>query len=514
MRHLTRCVGALLAVVLAAPHPVAANDLGSEHHSGPPEHYSVQGQLGVVHFANSGAPRAQPAFQRGLLLLHSFEYSAAQREFQKAEDLDPSFAMAVWGEALTYNHTLWHEQDTAAARAALAKLGSSPEERIARGATPRERDYLATLEKLYGPGEKAERDAAYSSALGDLSRRYPKDLDARALYCLSLLGLSPKRDFRIYMRAAAEGEAVYDVDKHHPGALHYLIHAYDDPVHAPLGLRAARLYAKVAPASSHAQHMTSHIFFALGLWDEAIAANEASLHVAHSQGDPAYHSLLWLEYAYLQKDRRTAAESLVQSVTRDVVRGSTKENRLRAAFSRATWLIETRGAPGADASQTLDSSGITSIGYFAVHDFARGLIAAGSGDVGGARAALGQLHDRINSARVVPVGENRDWFDALSENDLAQARALATALEGAVEFAAGQHAAGIVHVREAIAATAQMEFEYGPPWSAKPFEELLAELLLADGQRAEAAAAFQRELLMYPNRRLGVQGLATAGASP
>jgi tetratricopeptide (TPR) repeat protein len=513
MGHLTRCVGAAVAFVFAvvAIQPVAASCAGPEHHS---ELHFVQGQLGVVHFANSGARRAQPAFQRGLLLLHSFEYLAARGEFQKAEELDPSFAMAVWGEALTYNHTLWHEQDTAAARAALAKLGSTPEERIARGRTERERDYLASVEKLYGPGDKAERDAAYSAALGDLSRRYPKDLDARALYSLSLLGLSPKRDVRIYMRAAAEAEAVYEVEKRHPGGLHYLIHAYDDPVHAPLGLRAARLYAQVAPAASHAQHMTSHIFFALGLWDDAIAANEASVRVAQSQGEHAYHSLLWLEYAYLQKDQRAAAESLVRSVTRDVASGPTKENRLRAAFSRATWLVETRGAPGADASQTVDSSGVTSIGYFAVHDFARGLVTAASGDVAGARAALTQLSDRINSARIVPVGENRNWFDALSENDIAQARALATALDGAVEFAEGQHAAGIVQVREAIATTAQMEFEYGPPWSAKPFEEILGELLLADGQQAEAAAAFERVLLMYPNRRLAVEGLAAAKVAP
>jgi tetratricopeptide (TPR) repeat protein len=513
MRQLTRCVGALIAVVfaVAAVQPVAASDSSLEHHS---EHdsepYSVQGELGVVHFASSGAPRAQPAFLRGLLLLHSFEYSAARREFQKAQDFDPAFAMAVWGEALTYNHTLWNEQDTAAARAAMAKLGSSPEKRIAQGRTARERDYLASLEALYGPGAKAERDAAYSAALGDLSRRYPRDLDARSLYALSLLGLSPKRDVRIYMRAAAEAEAVYDVDKRHPGALHYLIHAYDDPVHAPLGLRAARLYAQVAPAASHALHMTSHIFFALGLWDDAIAANEASLRVAHSQGEHAYHSLLWLEYAYLQKDQRAAAESLVRLLTDDVANAPTKENRLRAAFSRATWLVETRGAPGADASQTLDSRGITSILYFAAHDFARGLVAAGSGDVVGARAALVQLSARINSARVVPVGENRNWFDALSENELAQARALATALGGAIEFAEGQHASGIVRVREAIAATAQMEFEYGPPWSAKPFEELLGELLLADGQQAEATSAFQRVLVMYPNRRLAVEGIATA----
>ncbi|MFL6603495.1 MAG: hypothetical protein ACJ8R9_19515 [Steroidobacteraceae bacterium] len=515
MRHLTRCVGAVVALVfaVAAVQPLTAGGPVPEHHSDP-ELQSVQGELGVVHFESSGAARAQPAFQRGLLLLHSFEYSAARHEFQKAEDLDASFAMAVWGEALTYNHTLWNEQDTAAARAALAKLGATPEERIARGPTPRERDYLATLEKLFGPGEKAERDAAYSAALGDLSRRYPNDLDARALYSLSLLGLSPKRDVRIYMRAAAEAEAVYDVDKRHPGALHYLIHAYDDPVHAPLGLRAARLYSQVAPAASHAQHMTSHIFFALGLWDEAIVANEASVRVARSQGERAYHSLLWLEYAYLQKDQRRAAESLVRAVTNDVASGPTKENRLRAAFSRATWLVETRGAPGADASQTVDSSGITSIGYFAVHDFARGLVAAAAGNVTGAKAALGQLRARIDSNRVVAVGENSHWFDALTENELAQARALATALDGSVEFAEGQHAAGIARVREAIASTTRMEFEYGPPWSAKPLDELLGELLLADGQRAEAAASFQCVLLTYPNRRLALEGLAAARVAP
>ena len=512
MRHLTLSARTAIAVVfaVATAQPVVASDSGPEHHLA--EHVSVQGELGHVSFANSGAPQAQPAFIRGLLLLHSFEYLAARHEFQRAEERDPSFAMAVWGEALTYNHTLWNEQDTAAARAAMAKLGATPEARIARGPTARERDYLATLEKLYGPGEKPQRDAAYSAALGELSRRYPKDLDARALYALSLMGLSPKRDVRMYMRAAAEAEAIYEVDKRHPGTLHYLIHAYDDPVHAPLGLRAARLYAQVAPGASHAQHMTSHIFFALGLWDDAISANEASLRVARSQGDPAYHSLLWLEYAYLQKDRRAPAATLVQSVTHDVASGPTKENRLRAASSRATWLVETRGAPGADATDTVDSSGITSIGYFAVHDFARGLVAATGGDVAGARTALAQLSDRISPARVVPAGAH--WFDALSQDDLAQARALATALDGAIKFAEGQHAAGIAQVRAAIEATAQMQFEYGPPWSAKPFDELLGELLLADGQKAEAAAAFQRVLLVYPNRRLAVEGLTAAGGTP
>jgi hypothetical protein len=314
------------------------------------------------------------------------------------------------------------------------------------------------------------------------------------------------------MRAAAEAEAVYEVDKRHPGALHYLIHACDDPVHAPLGLRAARLYAQVAPGASHAQHMTSHIFFALGLWDDAVSANEASLRVARSQGDPAYHSLLWLEYAYLQKDQHAPAAALVRSVTHDVASGATKENRLRAAYSRAIWLVETHGAPGVDATDTVDSRGITSIGYFAAHDFARGLVAAAGGDLSGARTALAQLSDRISSARVVPASEH--WFDALSQDDLTQARALATALDGAIKFAERQHAAGIAQVRAAIEVTSQMQFEYGPPWSAKPFDELLGELLLADGKQAEAAAAFWRVLLVSPNRRLAVEGLAASGGTP
>src|SRR5271167_1835452 len=287
---------------------------------------SVSVGLGTIHFANSGAPRAQADFIRGLLLLHSFEYDAARRAFQAAQRTDPNFAMAYWGEALTYDQSLWGEEDQGAARAALAKLAATEELRAAKAGTDRERAYLKAVEQLYGNGDKTQRDANYSAALGTLARRYPDDLDARAFYALSILGLTNGvRNVGNYMRAAAEAEAVYDIDKHHPGALHYLIHAYDDPIHAPLGLRAARLYGKVAPAASHAQHMPSHIFFALGMWDDAIEANSASLKTARAQGETAYHSLLWLEYAYLQQDKRREAEQLLQSLTRDVAAAPTKD---------------------------------------------------------------------------------------------------------------------------------------------------------------------------------------------
>jgi tetratricopeptide (TPR) repeat protein len=475
----------------------------------------VDGGLGVVHFATSGAPQAQAQFLRGLLLLHSFEYAAARHAFEAAWKAQPGFAMAIWGEALTYNHALWGEQDTAAARAVLARLGATPEQRQAKAPTPRERAYLASVDQLYGEGDKSQRDARYCAALEAIAHRYPDDLDGRSLYALALLSLSGgKRNVANYMHAAAEAEAVYDVDRHHPGALHYLIHAYDDPVHAPLGLRAARLYSKVAPAASHAQHMPSHIYFALGLWDDAIAANIASLKVSRAEGDGGYHALLWLEYAYLQKNMRSEAAELVRSVAHDVSTGPTRENRLRLAFARATWLAETGGENGPDALTIVDSSDVTFFVYFAVHDFVRGLGAAAHGDLAGARVALAQLRSRYEHAGSGPTAVMAAWYDAASAADFAQAHAMADALDGAIQFDGGHREAGLALVQSAIDATAQLEFEYGPPWSAKPLDELQGELLLTDGQRLAAAAAFQRTLATYPNRRLAQQGLTAATAGP
>jgi tetratricopeptide (TPR) repeat protein len=502
---------AILACSALAAAPESAQEHEHEHeHAQSPGPVAVD--LGTTHFPTSGAPLAQRDFLRGLLLLHSFEYAAARKAFQAAERTDPGFAMAYWGEALTHNQTLWGEQDLDAARAALAKLGATPEERAAKAGTARERGYLASVEQLYGNGDKTLRDANYSAALGALARKYPDDLDARALYALSILGLTNGiRNVANYMRAAAEGEAVYEINRDHPGALHYLIHAYDDPIHAPLGLRAARRYGKVAPAASHAQHMPSHIFFALGMWDDAIQANVASLKIARAQHDGGYHSLVWLTYAYLQEDRRRDAEQLVRSVAHDVAAGPTKDNRIRLAYTRAIWLVETRGSEGPDARSSVDNSGIASIGYFNAYDFARGITAGA--ETTEARRALARLQARTDAARTAPKGVAADWHDTVTAIELEQAAIMATALEGTIRYYEGDRAAGIARLREAIAAADHEEFEYGPPWSVKPLDELLGELQLADGQREEAAAAFEKTLAVYPNRRLAREGLAASRAT-
>ena len=234
-------------------------------------------KLGRLSFPNSGSKTAQPAFIRGVLLLHSFEYEDAAAAFRDAQRADPSFALAYWGEAMTHNHPVWNEQDLDSARAILGRLAPTAEARALKARTARERAWLETGEILYGDGEKPRRDTLYSAALDRLTMSYPDDREARLFYALSLMGLSQAvRNIPAYMRAGAIAQDVFLANPEHPGAAHYIIHAFDDAQHAPLGLRAARAYSKIAPGADHAQHMTSHIFLGLGMWEETVAANEVA----------------------------------------------------------------------------------------------------------------------------------------------------------------------------------------------------------------------------------------------
>ncbi|MFV1988111.1 MAG: hypothetical protein ACC682_12580, partial [Gemmatimonadota bacterium] len=277
-------------------------------------------QVGSVSFPNSGDADAQQAFLRGLALLHSFEYATAEAAFREAQEVDPDFAMAYWGEAMTYNHPIWLQQDSTAARATLDRLGSDSSDRASKAGTERERAYLRAVETLYGPGVKEQRDFAYSAAMRTIHEAYPDDPEAATFYALSILGTAHSgRDFATYMRAAAIVEEVFAAHPGHPGAAHYLIHSYDDPLHAPLGLRAALAYGQIAPDAAHAQHMTSHIFVAMGMWDAVVEANENARRVARAAveargGVPAGcgHSNFWLEYGYLQQGRPEQAKILLR----------------------------------------------------------------------------------------------------------------------------------------------------------------------------------------------------------
>ena len=257
-------------------------------------------RLGHVVFPNSGAAKAQGDFLRGVLLLHSFEYERAAAAFRSAQLLDPEFVLAYWGEAMSYTHPIWDQQDSAAARRVLNRLGASPAARSAKARYGRERQYLATVERLYGPGSKALRDTLFEREMQQLAASYPDDVEARLFHALGLMGLSQGvRNVATYMRAGAIAQEVFNEHPTHPGAAHYVIHAFDDPVHAPLGLRAARAYSRIAPAAGHAQHMTTHIFLALGMWPEVVKQNEVALVANAGNADRANwfagHYTAWLD---------------------------------------------------------------------------------------------------------------------------------------------------------------------------------------------------------------------------
>ncbi len=483
--------------------------------------------LGVISFENSGAPAAQADFIKGLAALHNFQYPLAARAFRSAQAADPQFALAYWGEAMSFDHPIWHEQDLASARAALAKLGSTPQARAAKAKTPREKAYLGAAELLFGEGDEKDRDGRYALAMEQLHAKYPDDIDATSLYALALLGTSHAgRDVPTYMRAAALMEEVFERNPQHPGAAHYLIHSVDDSVHAPLGLRAADAYAKIAPHSPHAQHMTSHIYLALGMWDETVAANERTIRLindgmrAHNKDAPLLgcgHPVTWLSYAYLQQGRFADALRLVE--------GCGKEMRSNPVMPQH--------AMGAQSALDYDSSSAASFSEM------RSRYLIDSGNWSGPVAAL-----KVNVENVITAEFTRDWVDAYGAVRFGELDAAVAAIERAKNsskrYVAAAIAAGIAadgptlstpkiqqqqldgllllkrgRTNEALALLSEAAvgeraspMEFGPPSLDKPANELLGEVLLELGRARQACTAFEAAQVVAPGRGQSLIGLS------
>jgi tetratricopeptide (TPR) repeat protein len=299
--------------------------------------------LGEISFPTaSNSAEAQAAFIQGMLLLHLFEYPFAREQFQRAQQLDPDLAMAYWGEAMTHNHPIWDRQDLQAGRAALAKLGETPAQRLARTPVAREQGLLAAIELLYGEGGKSQRDRAYMRAMERLASEFPRDHEVQLFYALSLFGVQAGvRDTATYMLCTAIAQDVFSENPQHPGAAHYLIHGVDDPLHAVLGLRAARALGQMAPDAGHAQHMTSHIFIAVGMWDEVVSANESAVKVQnamraeHGEAPRHWgHYNYWLLYGYLQQGREADALALLEAA-RGKAQAADKRGAARTAGARS-----------------------------------------------------------------------------------------------------------------------------------------------------------------------------------
>ena len=482
---------------------------------------SGQTPVGEVHFVNSGAPSAQAAFLRGLAQLHNFEYDDAAEAFLQAQQKDPDFAMAYWGEAMTHNHPIWMEQDRDAAVKALEKLGPTPEARRAKAPTEREKAYVDAVEILYGIGSKNDRDVRYADAMRSLSAKYPDDADAAAFSALAILGTAHEgRDVPTYMRAAAILEELTCRYPGHPGAAHYLIHSYDDPAHAVLGLRAARSYSKIAPDAAHAQHMTSHIFVAMGMWDDVVTANETAVAVVNrgreKKGLPPNscgHYPYWLEYGYLEQGRPTDAKRVLEACRAQASvadhsghGGKPDPDRSPLGSLVQMWtryLVDTDDWAGDVARWDLPIGDEAS--RRVTFEWARGFGAARRGDSAGAKAALSRLsaaRRELNADLAKKETSEQSWVK--------RAEILEVQLAAMVDSLRGETDRALAALRRAADAEDAMPFEFGPPFIDKPTRELLGEMLLRQGRAADARRAFEAALARAPERAASLAGLEQA----
>jgi len=459
---------------------------------------------------------AEAHFLRGLALLHNFEYSRAAEAFRAAQAAGPDFAMAYWGEAMTHNHPLWEEQDREAARAILARLAPTREARAAKAANAREAAWLDAVETLYAEeGTKEERDLAYLAKMRAMLADHPDDIDVRAFTGLAVLGSSHGgRQVPIYMKAAGILEPGFVTHEQHPGILHYLIHSYDDPVHAPLGERMAERYATVAPDAGHAQHMVSHIFHALADWEASEEANIKADAVVDrefaAKGWGEYHSghyNEWLVYAQAQqgKDVRARVEGCREQADKELAADRRPATSIapRSAATSFARIALYAGAAGGEWAPQLDWPADQFLRAQFLMANARLLASRSNADAAGsALSEMRRLHDKIAAALPTEL-PNETAIAPWNERAVAQAEAI-------LMLAEGEDEAGLAALAEAAEAEAALPTVFGPPMIARPSYEILGEELLARGRKGEAAEAFRKSLEFAPGRLLSLNGLAAA----
>ncbi len=484
--------------------------------------------LGRISFpTTTQSTEAQQAFIEGMLLLHLFEYPFARVEFLKAQTLDPDFVMAYWGEAMTYNHPIWDRQELQAGRAALMKLGASPEERIPRTPSAREQGFLAAVELLYGAGSKAQRDLAYMRAMEQLAARYPDDHEVQLFYTLSLFGVEAGvRDTSTYMLCTALAQDVFSENPQHPGAAHYLIHGVDDPVHAMLGLRAARALALMAPDAGHSQHMTSHIFTAVGMWDDVVMANETAVRVQNAmRGEMGMnarhwgHYNYWLLYGYLQQGRFERALELLKTAYAELqADGKAPADRMildpdlslvgSVVQMWARYVIETR-AWNSEAANWSFNSGDAFDPNLTI-SFVRAMQASHAGLASQVDQYLGQFRKlKLELEQIISRQEEQAPSDLLY---LERLIVMEQELLAAVEYARGESALAVRFAGEASRLEGQMPFSFGPPFVDLPAAEFLGDLLLGARKFADSVAAYEIQLERSRQKSLTLLGLTKAQA--
>ena len=482
--------------------------------------YAQEDVLGKIDFPNSGTAEAQLDFLNGVRKVHSFEWEDAIDSFQQAQKIDPDFLLAYWGEALSHyegHHFSATTTDVPAAREVLQKLGRTKKERLDKAANDRERGYLEAVELLYGAGSPEERTLAYSDRMAKLWKDYPEDHEAATLYALALMRTKVRGEdsVRTDMQSGAISQMVFRANPDHPGAAHYIIHAYDDPIHAPIALYAAYKFSEIAPAAVHALHMPAHIFVQHGMWDHVVERNDesykASVARAKRKGlSPtrhSWHALYWLQYAYLQQGEYAKAQECIDEVQsiasrddapRRVANTVMRMEALQIAESEQwnvqdidTVLAQIRG------SGELDERAAAAV------LLVNGMSAARTGDIESAVKSRDGLKDLTLKMEADANGRNQveiSWLETSAV--LAQAE--------------NRHTDALNLMSQAVRIAETMVLPSGPPGEQatdtplKPPHELYGEMLLANGKAEAALTQYQVSLLRTPNRARSLLGGARA----
>jgi tetratricopeptide (TPR) repeat protein len=461
-------------------------------------------KLGTVSFTISCAIAVQQPFERGVALMHSFWYDEAERQFKDLENQDPGCAMTYWGEAMSLLRQLVSRPEEADLKRGLELVQKA---RAMGAKTPRERDYVGALALFYRDYDKVDyekRIEAYSQAMEKVYKRYPKDQQAAVFFALSLLTWDVDQDpLANPKKAIAILNHVFSENPNDPGAAHYLIHASDAPQLAQLGLPAARRYAQIAPAAPHALHMPSHIFARLGLWQEDIQSNLASLASArqpsamHIGAENQIHSMEFLEYAYLQTGEDGKAEAMIADFM-SIPRVDVTEN-LRSSYfdSRianfpAMYALEMHRWKEAVALQP--PAEVEPYNQ-AITYWARAVAAGHLRDVAIAQDAVDQYDAMVEATK---KGKHAFRVKHMSTEQHEAHAWLA--------FAEGKNDDAIILLR----GVADKQDVEGKGEVALPAREMLADMLLEMGRPEDALVEYEKSMRVDPNRFNGLYGAARA----
>lgn len=469
-------------------------------------------EFGEVSFALNCQDSVRETFDLAVSLLHSFEYEEAEKAFVKVIDADPNCAMAYWGVAMSLYTALWsppNQEKLEKGTKILNIAASLPK-------TAREKDYLDAIKVYYDDWEHvdaATRASRLEKKMGDLYNKYKDDTEAAIFYALTLNATADPTD-KSYVNQKKAGqilEPLFEKRPNHPGIAHYIIHSYDNPELAAKALSTARKYSTIAPASAHAQHMPSHIFIRLGLWDEAVIANlnstSSAVCYAESAGfdghwDEELHGMDYLVYAYLQKGDN--AKAIEQNEYLNTIKKVYPVN-FKDAYAIAA--IPARIALENKDWQNAANLKLGSIEFpwekfpwqKSILHFTRALGATHLGNIQQAEKEIQILQSL-----------HKDLVDKHITYEANQVQIQLKISQAWLDFANGKNDAAVTLMQEAADMEDNTTKHPVTPCEVLPARELLGDLFLAMNKNAEALKAYKRDLMDHPDRMNGLYGAAIA----